>query len=74
MFTFIKEALITRFSTTNMHNLAVKRHKIVKILSCAKLSPREILRFREDLKAQNRENIVMREIKSSRNLKISRIS
>ena len=33
MLTGIKKALIMRISTTNMHNLAVKRHKIVKILS-----------------------------------------
>ena len=29
----IKEVLIMRISTTNMHNLAVKRYKIVKISS-----------------------------------------
>ena len=31
MFTYIKEALSMRISTTNMHSLAVKRHKIVKV-------------------------------------------
>ena len=49
LFTGIKEALIMRISATNMHNLAVKRHKIVKVLlpivPSAKLSPREILKF-----------------------------
>ena len=33
MFTGIKEALIMRIPTTNMHNLAVKRHKIMKTFS-----------------------------------------
>ena len=57
LFTGIKEALIMRISATNMHNLAVKRHKIVKVLlpivPSAKLSPREILKnFTDEL---NRE-------------------
>ena len=51
MFTGIKEALKIPISKTNIHTLAVKRHKIAKknfseLVSCTKFSPRVILKFR----------------------------